>query len=204
MLIVGAHAVVLAAVITAKADLAEKFIPTVTTVINVDPPKPPPPPPPKPEPIPTPQPRNSAIDLPRPIVPVPIPNGPTVDPTPIPPLPDTGPIGRGIELPPRPQPLPIPNPVRVGPRFITAADEIRPPYPDDKRRQEQEASLRLRLSIDARGRVVGVEPVGTVDPSFLAAARKHLLAHWRYAPATEDGRAIASSTVITLRFELEE
>ena len=44
----------------------------------------------------------------------------------------------------------------------------------------------------------------TVDPSFLAAARKHLLAHWRYAPATEDGRAIASSTVITLRFELQE
>ena len=34
-------------------------------------------------------------------------------------------------------------------------------------------------------------------------ARKHLLAKWRYKPATVDGRAVPSSTVITLRFELE-
>ena len=36
----------------------------------------------------------------------------------------------------------------------------------------------------------------------LRIGRKHLLAHWRYRPATEDGRAIATSIVITLRFEL--
>jgi protein TonB len=51
--------------------------------------------------------------------------------------------------------------------------------------------------------VVAVEPVGRADPAFLAAARRHLLAQWRYKPATEDGRAIASSTTITLRFELD-
>ena len=69
---------------------------------------------------------------------------------------------------------------------------------------DEEASLRLRLSIDARGRVVAVEPVGSADRAFLAAARRHLLAHWRYQPATEDGRAVASTTVITLRFELDD
>ena len=202
MLIVGVHAVALAAVITAKMDLPGKIIPDRTIIFDVDPPKPPPP---EPQ-LPTPkvQPRDSAIDRPPVVLPIPRDDGPIVDTTPIPPLPDPGPIGRGVEPVPQPNPLPIPNPVRVGPRFITPADEVRPPYPDDKRRQEQEASLRLRLSIDARGRVVGVEPVTAVDPSFFAAARKHLLAHWRYAPASEDGRAIASSTVITLRFELEE
>ena len=40
------------------------------------------------------------------------------------------------------------------------------------------------------------------DRTFLDAARRHLIAHWRYQPAAEDGRTIASSIVITLRFEL--
>ena len=93
-------------------------------------------------------------------------------------------------------------PVRVGPRFATPADAVRPPYPPSKIASDEEAVLKLKLSIDPRGRVVAVEPVGRADPAFLAAARRHLLAHWRYKPATEDGRAIASSTVITLRFQL--
>ena len=204
MLIVGVHVVALAAVITAKMEIPAKFIPDPTEITFIDPPKPPPP---------EPQPRvkkadapKSRIDQPTAIVPVPRPDEPViVDRTPSPPLPPTpGPIGTGIQITPPTPPIQAHIPVRTGVRFITAADQVRPPYPEDKRRQEQEASLRLRLSIDARGRVIAVEPVGPVDPSFLAAARKHLLAHWRYAPATEDGRAIASSTVITLRFELEE
>lgn len=203
MLIVGVHAVALAAVITVKMDLPQKLIPTITTVDFIDPPKPEPP---KPQPpVKKVDPPKTRIDQPVAIVPVPRPDDPEIDRTPSPPLPPTpGPIGTGIEVVPPSPPLPAHIPVRTGLRFITAADQVRPPYPDDKRRQEQEASLRLRLSIDSRGRVVAVEPVGAVDPSFFAAARKHLLAHWRYAPATEDGRAIASSTVITLRFELQE
>ena len=39
----------------------------------------------------------------------------------------------------------------------------------------EEASLRLALTIDARGRVTAVEPVGAADPTFLAAARRHIL-----------------------------
>jgi protein TonB len=203
VLIAAVHAVALAAVMTAKMDLPARFVPNSTDVIFIDPPKPPPPPPEPQPPVQKVQPRNSAIDTPPVVIPVPRDDGPVVDTTPVPPLPIPGPIGPGIEQTP-PNPIPLPDPVRVGPRFITPADQVRPPYPDAKRRLEQEASLRLRLSIDPRGRVVAVEPVGPVDPTFLAAARKHLLAHWRYSPATEDGRAISSSTVITLRFELEE
>jgi protein TonB len=92
---------------------------------------------------------------------------------------------------------------RTGPRFITPDWALRPPYPDDKRRLEEEATLKLKLAIDERGRVVAVEPVGKADRSFFEAARKHLIAKWRYKPATEDGRPVPSSTVITLRFELE-
>jgi protein TonB len=89
-------------------------------------------------------------------------------------------------------------------RFATPDSALRPPYPLDKRRAEEEATLHLKLSIDARGRVVSVEPIGAADPSFLEAARRHILRAWRYKPATEDGVAVPSSTVINLSFRLED
>jgi protein TonB len=97
-----------------------------------------------------------------------------------------------------------PAPVRLAARFDTPASALKPPYPNDKLRLEEEATLKLRLTIDARGRVTTVESVGTADPSFLEAARRHIIRAWRYKPATEDGVAIGSSTVITLSFRLEE
>jgi periplasmic protein TonB len=69
---------------------------------------------------------------------------------------------------------------------------------------EEEATLRLRLTIDVRGRVTAVEPVGPADPSFLEAARRHILRAWRYKPATEDGVAVPSTMTINLSFRLEE
>jgi protein TonB len=114
---------------------------------------------------------------------------------------DTGPVdfGDAINTPGFP---PQPKSVVTGVQLLTPESELRPPYPATKLLNEEEAALRLRLTIDHNGRVVAVDPVGNADPIFLSAARKHLLAHWRYKPATEDGRAIATSIVITLRFEL--
>ncbi len=87
--------------------------------------------------------------------------------------------------------------------FKTAAADIRPPYPESKRTTDQEATIRLKLAIDARGRVVGVEPVGRVDPTFFEAARRHILRHWRYTPATENGEAVATSMTVSLEFQLD-
>jgi protein TonB len=94
-------------------------------------------------------------------------------------------------------------PVRTGPRFLTREADVKPPYPPSKLREGEEAVLKLKLSIDERGRVISVEPVGAADPVFLAAARKHVMARWRYQPATEDGRPVATTTTITLHFELD-
>jgi protein TonB len=199
--IIIVHAALIGAVMSVKMDLPDKFKDTITRIELIDPPKPPPPP--EPQPKAEPQPRDSVIDRAPVVIPIPLPDAPRVDDTPIPLPPLDMPIGPKVDpLPPTP-PAPKVDPVRVGPRFATAADDVRPPYPDSKRRLEEEAVLRLRLSIDARGRVVGVEPVGRADRDFLEAARRHILARWRYKPATEDGRPVASSTVITLRFELE-
>ena len=209
-LIVGAHAVALALLISAKMEVSGPPPVSKTTVRHIPlPPEPvPPPPPPKLEPAPrTPAPQPSNLTQPKPLIDTPT-AAPTIDlgPPTTTIVPDIGPA---LETPLRPLPPvldpPKPTPtVRVAAGFNTPADLLRPPYPEGKRQGEEEATLRLRLSIDARGRVTAVEPVGQADPEFLASARRHLVRHWRYRPATENGRPVATTLVITLRFQLED
>jgi len=193
-LIIAGHAALLAAVMAAKSDIVPRFVPTITKIDLIDETKPPP------ENAPPPQRQQQESTLDRPVTIVPIPQ-PTPDAIPIPipvPVPNPGPV-----IDPGPVKVATPaDPVRVGPRFITPDYDVKPPYPQSKLRSQEEAVLQLRLTIDARGRVTAVDSVGNADPVFLVAARKHILAHWRYRAATEDGRAVATSTVITLRFQL--
>lgn len=196
--IVVVHAVLLGLVATAQMDIPmlTKDGPIVVEHIPLDPL-----PPERPvEQAPTRPAPDSGIDTPPVIIPLPAP-GLAVDL--VPPLPNTGPVV-GPAVDPVPPTLPLDPPVAsTGPRFRTPAADVRPPYPDSRREIDREASLRLRLAIDARGRVTAVEPVGRADPVFLETARRHILSKWRYQPATEGGTAVASSTVITLTFRLD-
>lgn len=194
-LIVAGHLAAIAALMNARTDYQRSSEPPL--VIDIIPlPRPPDPlEPPPPSPA---APRDFRLDSPVPIVPpLPAP-GPLADPTPQP-LPQPGP-GTGPAI--APTPAPLPPQVRTGPRFTTPDAAIRPPYPLAKRESGEEASLRLRLAIDQRGRVVAVDPVGKADPVFLDAARRHILRAWRYRPAMEGERAVPSSTIVTLKFEL--
>ena len=152
MFIVGGHAVLVAAVMTAKTEVIPLVGPTKTVVELIKEVKPPPPLPPElvpPRPEYPVQPRDSQIDLQKPIVPI-----PTEDPVEfaatLPQLPSLGPIGSGTES--IANPTPKLDPVRVAARFATPDSLLRPPYPDDKARLEEEGTLRLRLSIDERFR----------------------------------------------------
>lgn len=207
-LIIGGHAVAIGLLISAKMDVPIVDLPTRTKIYDV--PVPPPPPPeqrkvePKVQPNLLPPPPDSHIDRPPAIIPTPQPtpaldSGPAINSN----VPDIGPA-LGNTLLPTPFPVPKAEVVRVAARPLTPPDLLRPPYPESMRRGEEEATLRLRLSIDARGRVTSVEPVGEASPAFVASARSHLIRYWRYRPATEDGKAVASTLVITLRFELED
>ena len=199
-IIVAAHAAAIAAVMTAKMEIIAQAEPP--TVVRSYPVPKPPPPEPRADPKPQRPTSDPVIDRTPTVVPVPPIERPIIATDPIlqPPFP-LDPVGPSVD----PQPVDtIPKIARTGPRFATPDWALKPPYPEEKRRTEEEAVLKLKLTIDARGRVVAVEPLGRADPVFLAAARKHLLTHWRYRPATEDGRAMASATVIALRFELED
>ena len=196
--IIALHVAAVAALMSAKIDLPDKFKGTRTVIELIQPPKPPPP-----EPIDgkQPEPRDPTITYPNTHVSLPPIDSPVISPGPTPSFDDL--VGPSLDPGPKVLPVPTPAPVKIGARLLTRASELKPPYPRSKLASGEEAVLRLNLTIDDRGRVVAVEPIGRADRVFLDAARRHLLAHWRYKPATEDGRAIASSTVITLRFEIE-
>lgn len=202
MVILAVHAAALAAVMSAKMEIIP--VQKQPKLIRIPLEKDPPPPEQQPQPKDQVTPRDLPISIPEPLIPTPPIDSPIkADPTPLPPLPS--PLNPRVSDPGPTLPLtPRIDPVRTGPRFATAERWLKPPYPPEKIRLEEEASLKLRLTIDERGRVIAVDPVGATDPSFLAAARQHILARWKYKPATEDGRPVSSSTVITLRFQLDE
>ena len=201
--IVAGHVVLIAIVMTARMDVVRHDPPPLLVVDTYR--VPPPPPPadpttkqPKADPQPAQTTVNPLVDL------APTPRFPTqVQPH------DVATIADGTGTSPLPlPPFIIPEPphaiVRTLPRLATADDLLRPPYPAAKRDAGIEAALVLRLLIDERGRVTSVEPVGKADPAFLASARAHLIRAWRFDPATEDGKPVASTKTITLRFELGE
>ena len=198
LVIASVHIAAIAALMSAKMDLPTALHPKPTEVTFVPTPVDPPP---NPLPQPKPEPSPLAIDHPTQFVPTP------PIPTPLP-GPDeqsvvTGPIAGGVAVVLPVIPKPEITPVRRDARLLTPASELKPAYPASKLLTEEEATLTLRLSINEQGRVVAVEPVGRADPTFLAAARRHLMARWRYQPATTDGQAVSSSLTITLKFMLD-
>lgn len=199
LLIASVHVVAIAVLMSAKMELPLPIRNDPIDVDLIELPKPPPPEDPaRPRP---PRPIESTVFKPRPNVPiVPIADPPIVDVT------STPDFNRDVApVLPRPHPelRPAPEPVRIGARLTTPESQLKPPYPRSKLLSEEEAALPLRLTIDERGRVIAVEAVGPADPVFLEAARRHLLARWRYSPAREGGRPIRSTVKITLRFQLD-
>jgi protein TonB len=199
LVIISIHVAVIAALMSAKMDVGTNF-PKMPPLIQI-PVAPVPPPnsmqPPRPA---HPQQQPTIIDPSRDLVrPQPsnpaVEPGPPIDPTPID-------VGGSSSTPSIPQP-PVTTPIHRDALLLTPESELRPPYPASKLASEEEATLRLRLTIDPQGRVVDVQPVGRVDSVFFQAARRYLIAHWRYQAATEDGRAVSSSTTITLKFQLD-
>ena len=194
--IIALHVAAVAALMSAKMDLPRAIKEPPIKIDLIEPREPPPH-----DPVKTREPRHSALTQPQPYIPLPTPV-PSVEPNPAPPSFDDL-VGPTLDPGPKILPIPAPAPVKIGPRLVTPASELKPPYPGSKLASGEEAVLRLNLTIDERGRVVAVEPIGRADRVFLDAARRHLLAHWRYKPATEDGRATRSTLAVTLRFQLE-
>lgn len=195
--IIAVHVAALAALMSAKMDLPVPLLPVPTEITFIPVPKPPPA---QAEARQATSPRPQSWSAPPEIIPTP-PSGTEISGS-SPSVPDTGALaGSGQAV------LPLADLPRFVPpeaaQLLTAGSALRPPYPRSKLLSEEQAVLRLRLTIDPSGRVVAVTPAARADPAFLDAARRHILTHWRYRPARENGQAIVSSAVVTLHFRLD-
>jgi protein TonB len=205
-MVIVLHAAVLSAVMLAKNEYVRiKEPPIVVTPI---PDTPEPPPIPEPEPDRQAPKQKSEIRYVPPEVPAPrrddVVLGERTD-TPV--IFDSGPIGTAepkipdpVPLPPPPQPLP--EPVRVEAR-LDPRSELQPPYPASEQRAENEGSVTVRIVIGADGRVKQVEKVRATSDAFFRATEQQALRHWRYKPATLDGKPMESRTTVTVRFRLD-
>jgi TonB family protein len=78
-----------------------------------------------------------------------------------------------------------------------------PEYPPIALRRRVEATVELRLSVDAEGRVTAVEPVGAPRGlGFDEAARRAALSAV-YRPGTRDGLAVPMQTTLEIRFVVD-
>jgi protein TonB len=197
LLVIAIHAAVVVAVLTMKTNLPTRIIPP-PIVVDLLRDKPPPP-----EHVVRPQTLKTLPEVTRTESQVPIPplQVPVIDANPkLPDIRDL--IGPSIPTTPNVEPPVVPLAATIA-RLLTPQSELRPPYPESKLMTGEETTLNLRLTIDEQGRVADVAAIGSADRVFLEAARRYLIAHWRYKPATREGRAVASNLTITLRFELD-
>jgi protein TonB len=199
LFIISAHVALLALAMSAKMDVTNSF-PKSPALIRIR--LTPEPPPNRVQPPRTPQPKPQSTFISRTYDIVPpqsaqqqVATGPAIDPTPIE-------LGGSSTMPVLPQPRAT-APIHHDALLLTPPWQLKPPYPASKLASEEEATLRLRLTIDDHGRVVAVDPVGSADRVFLDAARRYMIAHWRYAPATQDGQPVATTITVTLQFQLD-
>ena len=133
------------------------------------------------------------------------------------PMPSTNvaPASEDTMAPPAP-PAPVPQadvaPVEVsGGYSVTRDAELMfpdmisaPPYPTLLEREGVETDLRLRLDIDARGRVTGAVPIGSHHRGFLPSTIAHIQERWRFRPKLVEGKAVSSRRVFTFLFRVEQ
>jgi periplasmic protein TonB len=100
---------------------------------------------------------------------------------------------------------PLPPPVRraaeLDPRY---AGELQPPYPAAEQRAQRGGRVQVRVTIAPSGRVSAVARLTATSDAFWRATEQQALNHWRFRPATVDGRPVESSKVMTLVFRIED
>ena len=207
VIVLAAHAAVLTALALSKMEMPDIADYGFTEVRNI-PIKPPP------EPIP-PEPKVDNKPFPKSVVdsvPPRVPDTPTDNPIirdPVPPplpIPSAGTYpGTGAFDPVIPRPLPPPPvpPVRIEPQ-IDPRSELQPPYPASEERLGNEGTVVVRVQIGTDGRVKEVSRIRATSEAFWRVTERHVLRHWRFRPATLDGKPVESSKTMTLHFRLPD
>lgn len=203
-IVIALHGAAIAALMLAKMDY-EREPTVITDAYNVKPDDPPPP-----EKVERAEPKQaeSRIETVTPLIKTPvmtnleIPEPKIGDPAPFI-SPSIGPANAELPAdPPLPPPPPPPAPVREEARIDPRA-RLQPPYPPAEERAEVTGSVTVVVTIGTDGRVKNVEKVRAATDAFYRATEQQALRHWRFKPATVDGKPVESRKTMTVHFRLD-
>lgn len=198
-LVILLHAALIAAVILVRSPAFERLTHPPTVVTLIPEPTDPPRDPPRPE---QPQQPQERLDQPPPLNPTP-PTGPAVDNRPPPNQLAGETAGSGIvdipRLPPEPPALPVRRAARIDP-----SSQLQPPYPPSELRAERDGRVQVRVTIGPDGRVTDVALISATSDAFWLVTRQQALRHWRFRPATVDGRPVQETRTMSLLFRIED
>jgi protein TonB len=80
-----------------------------------------------------------------------------------------------------------------------------PAYPRDALREGITGTVLLQVLVDVDGRPLQVEiQRSSGDRRLDVAARRQVLANWRFRPAMQDGRAIRAIGLVPIAFNLQD
>lgn len=85
----------------------------------------------------------------------------------------------------------------------TAIQRVNPVYPSAARAGRRQATVELSATVDATGRVVGIEPRGPAAGYGFDEAAREAAQRTTFRPGTRDGRAVQMQTVLQYRFVLQ-
>lgn len=199
-MVIALHAAVFAAVVMIKSPqfIRDRFGRTEVTFVPINPD--PPPEPQRPVEHATPQSRPTVIDQTDPVVQtnpdnsMQVASGENVTRF----VEDSG--GGDRVLPPPPPP-PFRRAADFDPRYANA---LQPPYPATEERAQRDGVVRVRVTIGPDGRVTAVERLTATSDAFWRVTEQQALRHWRFRPATLDGRPVEDSKVVTLNFRIAD
>ena len=196
LIVIALHGAAITALALSKMDVpfVEDFTPLKTKHIPVEP-DPPPVPPEATEPQ-----REAMLTSVKPVMEVPPRPAEIVLPEPervIAWTPSPGPV-----IADKPADPPEAEPVRVA-AAMHPRGEPQPPYPASEQRAGAEGSVAIRLLIGADGRVKAAEKVRATSDAFYRATERHALRHWRFRPATLDGKPVESWKTLVVQFRLK-
>lgn len=107
-----------------------------------------------------------------------------------------------VEIPQLPPPDP-PAPIRRAAQ-IDPSSRLQPPYPPSEYRLQRDGRVQVRVVIGPDGRVIDVERVSATSDAFWQVTREQALRHWRFRPATVDGRPVQDTRIMSLVFRIED
>jgi protein TonB len=199
-LVILLHAALISAVILIKSPAFQRLTRQPTVVTLIDNPVTPPPERPRPQPD-QPRPRQEPFDHVDPVVDT-HPIGPTVDTHQQNVGIASNTADSGIGVVPV-QPPPPPPPVRRAAQ-IDSSSQLQPPYPSSELRAQRDGRVQVRVTIGPDGRVIDVSLVSATSDAFWRVTREQALRHWRFRPATVDGRPVQDTRVMSLVFRITD